>query len=205
MQLCLGISVLLHGSLLLLCSKILGALVLLAASLAYSSELGYRFDTLYWYLGLCLLALPKYTPCLNCNISSIPYIQGTSEKVRRILNEAGVKVAMRPVRTIGQILPSPKDPHNPEEKSCVVYQVPCSDCNFVYIGQTKRDLKSRLAEHKLAIKIQEPEKSALCEHYMQLDHLIDWNNSKILKTEAHYSKRLTSEAWFINSHPHVMN
>ena len=23
---------------------------------------------------------------------------------------------MRPVRTIGQILPSPKDPHNPEEK-----------------------------------------------------------------------------------------
>ena len=40
---------------------------------------------------------------------------------------------------------------------------------------------------------------------MRFDHLIDWNNSKILKTEAHYSKRLTSETWFINSHPHVMN
>ena len=50
------------------------------------------------------------------HFTSIPYMQGTSEKVRRILNEAGVKVAMRPVRTIGQILPSPKDPHNPEEK-----------------------------------------------------------------------------------------
>ena len=85
------------------------------------------------------------------HFTSIPYIQGTLEKVRRILNEAGVKVAMRPVRTIGQILPSPEDPHNPEEKSCVVYQVPCSDCNFVYIGQTKRNLKSRLSEHKLAI------------------------------------------------------
>ena len=56
-----------------------------------------------------------------------------------------------------------------------------------------------------AVQNQEPEKSALCEHYMRFDHLIDWNNSKILKTEAHYSKRLTSEAWFINSHPHVMN
>ena len=64
---------------------------------------------------------------------------------------------------------------------------------------------SGLAEHKLAIRNQEPEKSALCEHSMQFDHLIDWNNSKVLKTEAHYSKRLTSEAWFINSHPHVMN
>ena len=40
---------------------------------------------------------------------------------------------------------------------------------------------------------------------MRFDHLMDWNNSKILKTEAHHSKRLTSEAWFINSHPHVMN
>ena len=58
-------------------------------------------------------------------------------KVGRVLNEAGVKVAMRPVRTIGQILPSPKDPYKPEEKSCIVYQVPCSDCNFVYIGQTR--------------------------------------------------------------------
>ena len=113
--------------------------------------------------------------------TSIPYIQGTSEKVKRILNEAGVKVAMRPVRTIGQILPSRKDPHNPEEKSCVVYQVPCSDCNFVYIGQTKRDLKSRLAEHKLATKNQEPKN-------MQFDHLTDWNNLKILRTKAHYSK-----------------
>ena len=50
------------------------------------------------------------------HFTSIPYIQGTSEKVRRILNEAGVKVAMRPVRTIGQILPSPKDPHNLKKK-----------------------------------------------------------------------------------------
>ena len=86
-----------------------------------------------------------------------------------------------------------------------MYQVSCFDCDFVYIGQTKRDLKSRLAEHKLAIRNREPEKSALCEHSIQLDHLIDWNNSKVLKTEAHYSKRLASEAWFIKSHPHVMN
>ena len=42
------------------------------------------------------------------HFTSIPYIQGTSEKVRRILNQAEVKVAMRPVRTIGQIIPSLK-------------------------------------------------------------------------------------------------
>ena len=66
--------------------------------------------------------------------------------------------------------------------------MPCFSCNFVYIGQTKRSLKSRLAEDKLVIKNQQPEKSALCEHYMQFDRLIDWNNSKNLKIEAHYLK-----------------
>ena len=40
---------------------------------------------------------------------------------------------------------------------------------------------------------------------MRFDHLIDRNKPKILKTEAHYSKRPTSEPWFINSHAHVMN
>jgi len=56
-------------------------------------------------------------------------------------------------------------PQTCEEKSCIVYQVPCSDCEFVYIGQTKRDLKSRLAEHKRAIKFQRPEQSALVNMY----------------------------------------
>ena len=59
---------------------------------------------------------------------------------------------------IGRILPLPKDSLTLEEKSCLVYQVPCFDCDFVYIEQTKWDLKSRLAEHKLAIRNQEPEK-----------------------------------------------
>ena len=123
------------------------------------------------------------------HFTSITHKQGNSEKVRRVLNEAGMKIAMRPVCTIDQILPSSKDPHNPENKSCVVYQVPCSDCNFVYIGQTKRDPKSRLAEHNLTIKNQKPKKSALCEHFMRFDHLIDWNNTKILKTEANGAAR----------------
>ena len=112
-----------------------------------------------------------------------------------------MKVVVKPVHTIGGILPSLKDSLTLEEKSCLVYKVPCFDCNFVYIGQTERDLKSCLVEHKLAIKNHEPEKTVLCEHSIQFDYFIDWNNSKVLKTEAHYSKRLTYEAWFIIFNP----
>ena len=132
-------------------------------------------------------------------------IQGTTEKIRRILNEVGVEVAMKPNRTIGQYLPSPKDPITTDEISCVVYEVPCKGCDFVYVGQTKRDLNSRLKEYQRAIKQQKPENSALCEHVILFDHVIDWANSRILKTESNFSKRLTAESWFILSRPKVIN
>ena len=45
------------------------------------------------------------------HFTSIPYVQGISEKIRRVLNEAGVNVAMRPVHTIRHVLPLPKDPY----------------------------------------------------------------------------------------------
>ena len=96
------------------------------------------------------------------HFTSTPYVQGTSEKIRRVLNEAGVNVAMRPVHTIRHVLPLPKDPYTSEDIGCIIYEIPCLDCNFVYIGQTKRGLKSRLAEHKRATLNQKPEQSALC-------------------------------------------
>ena len=62
----------------------------------------------------------------------------------------------------------------------------CAGCDYVWVGQTKRDLKSRIAEHKRAIKFQRHEKSAFCEHLMEFDHTVDWNGSTILKYESNY-------------------
>ena len=139
------------------------------------------------------------------HFTSIPYVQGTSERIGRILNEAGVKVAMKPVKTIGNILTSPKDPIAEHEKSRLIYKIPCADCEFVYVGQTKRDLKSRVAEHKRAVKNAEPEKSALCEHLMLFDHRINWEESTVLKYVNSYRRRLIAESWFINAHTNVIN
>ena len=139
------------------------------------------------------------------HFTSIPYIQGTSERIGRILNEAGVKVAIKPVKTIGNILTSPKDPIAEHEKSRLVYKIPCADCEFVNVGQTKRDLKSRVAEHKRAVKNAEPENPALCEHLMLFDHRINWEESTVLKYVDSYCRRLIAESWFINAHTNVIN
>ena len=44
------------------------------------------------------------------SFTCLPYIHGTTDKIQRVLNDVGVKVAMRPFVTIGKSLPSPKDP-----------------------------------------------------------------------------------------------
>ena len=68
------------------------------------------------------LLLDGYALSIQYNyFTFIPYIEVTSEKVRRVLNEAGVKVAMKPVHTIGGILRSPKGPLTHEKKTCLVY------------------------------------------------------------------------------------
>ena len=88
---------------------------------------------------------------------------------------------MKPVKTFGSILTSPKDPIAEHEKSRLVYKILFADCEFVYVGQTKRDLKSRVAEHKRVVKNTEPEKSALYEHLMLFDHRTNWEESAVLK------------------------
>jgi len=98
------------------------------------------------------------------------------ERIRRILNGVSVKVAMKPVCTIGQYLPSPKDPISSDEVTCIVYEVPYDNCEFVYVGQTKCDLNSRIKKHQRAIKQQKTENIALCEHVMKTDHIIGWRS-----------------------------
>ena len=36
----------------------------------------------------------------------------------------------------------------PEKKKGVVYEVQCSECEEVYVGETGRTLKKRVSEHK---------------------------------------------------------
>ena len=60
-------------------------------------------------------------------------------------------------------------------------------------------------EHQRAIRNQQPEKSALCEHSMIHDQKIARQEAQILKTESDCSKRLLTESWFINKESNILN
>ena len=54
----------------------------------------------------------------------------------------------------------------PVENKLGVYQIDCNDCDKTYIGQTKRNLKTRIKEHFRNIKYKHVEKSAVATHHL---------------------------------------
>ena len=132
----------------------------------------------------------------------VSYIQGIAEPIRRVLNNCGIKVALKPFQTLGHIFAKPKDRVPTDQKTHAVYSVPCGDCEKVYLGQTKRQFCTRLKEHQKAVSNFNSSKSALAEHVCETSHNIAWEDSRIITTN---NQRLCLEAWHINASPCALN
>ena len=76
--------------------------------------------------------------------ATIPYIKGISENISRILQPFNIRVAHKPITTLRQLLTNIKDRDEPRNRQGAVYKINCSDCHASYIGETGRNLKTRL-------------------------------------------------------------
>ncbi len=128
----------------------------------------------------------------------VPYIQGVTEPIKRILSNCNIKVALKPYLTLGHIFAKLKDPIPTNQKTHAVYSIPCNDCEKEYLGQSKRQFGTRLKEHQKAVSTLNKGKSALAEHVCDTKHAIAWENSKIITTNNRYGQRRCLEAWHIN-------
>ena len=91
--------------------------------------------------------------------------------------------------------------HNKNEEDNIgkgVYMIPCLDCDKCYIGETGRGLKVRCEEHVRACANGNPN-SAIAQHSINLDHRINFKDSKIIYREACSSKRKIVEGAAIHS------
>ena len=82
---------------------------------------------------------------------------------------------------------------------------PAHDCDFSYIGETKRSFSIRKKEHLADIRHLRFDKSALTKHVFDNEHSMDWTNAKILDFELDFTKRRFIESYFINQIPNTMN
>ena len=86
-----------------------------------------------------------------------------------------------------------KDRTTVDSSNNVVYKICCKDCDASYVGQTKRQLKTRLNEHVKNSISNTSKHTVITEHTLEYNHTFDWQNKKILDRETNYYKRLISE------------
>ncbi|KYQ53643.1 hypothetical protein ALC60_02916 [Trachymyrmex zeteki] len=132
--------------------------------------------------------------CTNESASwlTVPFIPLHTEKFKR-LNNNDIRVSFRSPNKIGKYIKVQKDKCPPTSKRNVVYKISCNNCDVSYVGQTGRQLKTRIAEHRNHIKYNTSTRSVITEHRLQYDHDFQWDNVRVLDEEPCYRKRLTSE------------
>ena len=135
--------------------------------------------------------------------ATIPYIPTLSEQLKRIFHDHGIQLHFKSNRTVKQVLGNPKD-RTAKEKQCgVVYNIKCKECQSEYIGETGRQLKTRLSEHRRPSSSEQD--SAVYEHHIKKRHEIDWDNVSILDRDNNTMARKVREALHIWQHTPSMN
>ena len=127
----------------------------------------------------------------------LPYVPGLSERIESVCWPLGMKTVCKSRGTLRSSLMQVKQPREDKKKRGVIYEVPCKDCDCVYIGETSRTLEKRLSEHKNAVKKHDT-KNGIAVHSWTNQHQVDWEAAKTREMEGNYWRRRVLEALHIH-------
>ena len=134
----------------------------------------------------------------------LPYIEHISPRIINTFKDFNFKFALKNIKTVDRLFTKTKDPVPTLERSAVVYNIKCSDCQLEYIGQTSQTLKSRLTAHRSDIR-REKKSCAMAEHSITTNHLPNYDDVSILDHSNSYKKRTFMEMARISQNPNAMN
>ena len=103
----------------------------------------------------------------------------------------------KPITILRRLLTSFKDKDKPEGREGAVYKIKCCDWQANFIGETCRNLSSRLTDHKRATRKGDVN-NHIAEHHLQNKHQIDWDSATYITYSTYYYQRITLEKWFTN-------
>ena len=106
---------------------------------------------------------------------TIPYVKGTSETILRIVQPYIIRVARKPTTTLRRLLANVKDMDEPNKRqgAVYVYKIKCSNCQASLIGETGRNLNTRLTKHKRSTTNGDANNHIAVHHQLR-NHNIDW-------------------------------
>ncbi|KAI8487988.1 hypothetical protein Bbelb_344360 [Branchiostoma belcheri] len=150
----------------------------------------------------------KCKPLTNKNKANItiPYVQGVSEKLRRIFQNFNIATNFKPHSTLRQRLVHPKDRPQKGTKANVIYRLKCEEpnCNNTYIGETSRPLKVRYKEH---CRSSANGYSSAIFHHLQHNqgHSFKLESTDILDRETRWWERGVKEAIYERMYNPTLN
>jgi hypothetical protein len=134
----------------------------------------------------------------------LPYLGPIIGRLTHFLRrKTGYDFGYTPGLKISQIFQSHKDKR--EKRNCGVYQIPCQDCEEIYVGETGRSLEIRTKEHKADLR-KLKDTSAFTQHVLSNpNHIINFKEAKIIHYEPKYFARKFKEKLYINAEQRPMN
>ena len=158
--------------------------------------------SLYWYIGSITNnhSLPQSQQLMQATdiqeeeirISiNLPYVEGTSEKLRRILRSHKIRSTF--YTEMCKLLCKPKDRVATEDKNNIVYEIDCSNCQAVYFSESKQSLKLRSDEQKRCIRNCHCDKNEIAKHCWEADPTFNWDQKKAIDRESRLIPRKIKE------------
>jgi len=121
------------------------------------------------------------------NFFTIPYVKSISESFLPIIKKYGLNIAYSVPNTLNKYIKRHKDKIDLKSQKEVVYKIDCLNCNSSYVGQTKRQFKTRLKEHISDINKKNGVLSVVSNHRIEHNHDMNWNEALVLDIEPLYT------------------
>ena len=135
---------------------------------------------------------------------NLPYVEGTSEKSRRIPRSHEIRSTFYTEMTLCKLLCKPKDRVATEDKNNIVYEIDYSNCQAVYFGESKWFLKSRSDEHKRSVRNCDCDKNEIAKHCLEADHNFNWDQKKVIDRKSRLIPRKIKETIHFLKNPNHM-
>ena len=136
---------------------------------------------------------------------NLPYVEGTSEKLRRILRSHKIRSTFYTESTLRKLLCKAKDQLATEANNKIVKVIHCSNCETVYFGESKRYLKPRSNKHKRSVKNCDCDKNEIAKHCWEADHNCSWDKKKVIIRESRLISRNINETIHSLKNPNHIN
>jgi hypothetical protein len=161
-------------------------------------ESGYSDRQIRWALNPSESVAPP--PEVPASVAFLPYVSTNFNRIGRLLSRHNIKSVGLPPKKIPSFLRPVR--YYLELNTPGLYSAPC-ECGQVYIGQTGRSIQTTIKEHQCHIRLEQPHKSAVAEHRINLGHRINFQHTTVLSTKT-YMDRIIREAIEIELRPKNM-